>query len=243
MSGDAGMSHAVFLHGAGAWGGQWAIWQRVFEAAGWTTAAPDRAPAEEGVAATRLADHRLQVLQSLEAIEGRSVLIGASLGGLLALLVNEAASGASQCRAPKALVLVNPLPPAPWARQCPIGRRAGDVLPWHSEGRFSSSQRALPSSSFADQHWAFRHWRDDSAMLLREAAAGVLCARPRCPVLVIASEGDTDVPASVSAAFAAGIGASLLRVAGGHLEPVMGASASSVAASSLSWLNAAPSAA
>jgi pimeloyl-ACP methyl ester carboxylesterase len=244
---------ALFLHGAGAWGGQWAIWQRVFEAAGWRCAAPDLQPAAEGLAATRLDDYAAQALGAFERLRNdpvgqgdvAPVIVGASLGGLLALAA--AARLAERPHAarplqPSALVLVNPLPPAPWAAALPAFATAGDGVPWHSQGRFQSTARALPQASFADREFAFRHWRDESAAVLREARAGIPLPAPSIPLLLIASEGDADIPPAVSAALAEGLRASLMRLPGGHVDPVMGASAASAARVALAWLEAALSA-
>ena len=245
--------HAMFLHGAGAWGGQWAIWRRAFEAEGWRTAAPDRQPSSGGLAATRFDDHVAQCVDALASMSVAAgptedrvapVLIGASLGGLLALAVaaSRAGSGAgpsaSRPTAPRALILVNPLPPAPWARELPPRVIDGDVVPWHSQGRFASTVRAMPGAAFTDRRHAFHHWRDESAALLREAQAGVPLPAPDVPVLVIASDADADVPPSLSAAFAKAIGASFATVAGGHVEPVMGASAAHAATLAMAWLEA-----
>jgi pimeloyl-ACP methyl ester carboxylesterase len=218
---------ALFIHGAGASGGQWAIWRRVFEAEGWAVDTPDLQPAAAGLAATRFDD---DVVQAVAALESAPVdaLVGASLGGLVAL----AAAGRI---APRALVLVNPLPPAPLAAALPPLALDGAVVPWHSQGRFAGTRRALPEAGFSDRQLAFRQWRDESAAALREAHAGMTLPIPAVATLVIASEADDEIPPRVLADFAAGIGASLTRVPGGHLAPVMGASAAAAAQAALAW--------
>lgn len=223
---------ALFLHGAGAWGGQWAIWRRMFEAEGWHVDAPDFQPVAEGVAATRLNDYVAQAIAMIDAAP-RDVVVGASLGGLIAAAALTRAAPVSR---PRRLILVNPLPPAPWAADLAPFDAAGEVVPWHSQGRFASTQRALPASGFADQQLAFRHWRDESAAVLREAYAGIVLPESGVPTLVIASDADETIPPAVSAAYAAGIGASRCRVPGGHIAPVMGASAVAAARSALAWL-------
>ena len=257
---------ALLLHGAGAWGGQWTIWRRVLEAEGWQVDTPDLQPAASGIAATTLADYRAQVRAYASTQPDAFLLIGASLGGLLAVAcaheaLRDGDDAASTARGamprPGALVLVNPLPPAPFAAALPADASdapadAGDspstaayaprIRPWHSQARFDSTRRALSTSSFADQQIAFRHWRDESAMALREARAGlalpslerVLAA---LPTLVIASDDDADVPTALSARFAASTGASLLRVPGTHVDPVMGASAAAAARAALAWFD------
>lgn len=230
---------ALFLHGAGAWGGQWAIWRRVFEAEGWRVDAPDLQPAAAGLAATRLDDY---VAQAADAIRPAppTLLVGASLGGLVALAAARLVDRNAAASALQGLVLVNPLPPAPWSARLPpfvarFDAESRDVVPWRTQGRFDSTRRALRGASFADRQLAFRHWRDESAAVLREAHAGIVLPSPAVPVLVIASEADRDVPPEASAAFAHGIGADIARVPGGHVDPVMGATAAHAARIALAW--------
>ncbi|GAB3733130.1 hypothetical protein GCM10028794_10450 [Silanimonas algicola] len=223
---------ALLLHGAGAWGGQWAVWRRVFDAEGWRVDAPDFTPAPGGLADTRLQDYVDEAARWLETTPA-TALIGASLGGLVAAA---AAARVPEVIRPRALVLVNPMPPAPWADALPSLDAGGAVVPWRSMGRFASTQRALAGAGFADQHLAFRHWRDESAAVLREARAGVAVRSTGIPVLVIASDEDDDVPPMVSEAYARGIGASLCRLPGGHVAPVMGRSAAAAAGVAVAWL-------
>ena len=66
----------------------------------------------------------------------------------------------------------------------------------------ASTRRALPDADDATALFAFRHWRDESGAVLREAQAGIEVAAPRCPVLCIASAQDEDVPPALTAALA-----------------------------------------
>ena len=224
---------ALFFHGAGAWGGQWAIWRRIFEAEGWQVETPDFQSVAGGLAATQLDDYLAQAAAMIEA-SSLAALVGASLGGLLAVA---AGPRIAPLAGPDRLVLVNPLPPAPWAADLPAFDAMGDVVPWHSAGRFPSTRRALPDAGFSDQQFAFRHWRDESAAVLRRAYAGMSLPRPVVPTLIITSERDETIPPRVSAAYAEGIGASLCPVTGGHLAPVMGPSAVAAARAALAWLS------
>src|SRR5688572_28720195 len=92
---------ALMVHGAGGGGWEWNVWARVFAAHGWRVEAPDLQPVAAGLAATRLRDYAAQVAGSLARLPLPRVVVGASLGGLLAL----------RCAADAdALVLINPLP-------------------------------------------------------------------------------------------------------------------------------------
>src|ERR1017187_3801598 len=77
---------AMFIHGAGGGGWEWKAWVPVFEKAGWTCIAKDLMATRTGIEATRFSDYLAQVeAQALANGKGKLVLIGASMGGILAL--------------------------------------------------------------------------------------------------------------------------------------------------------------
>ncbi len=92
----------MMIHGAGGGAWEWNVWRGVFEAEGFACEVLDLAAAEGGIGATRFENYSGQV--GRVAREG-DVLVGASLGGLLALACAAAVR-------PAALVLVNAMPPA-----------------------------------------------------------------------------------------------------------------------------------
>lgn len=221
---------ALLLHGAGAGGWEWGIWGAVLEARGIRVATPDLVPAAGGLAATSLQDYRRQAIAALAALPAPRIAVGASLGGLLAL----DAAAAVGCAA---LVLVNPLPPLPEATALPPRTWPDGIVPWRRDARFASTVRAMPDADAGSRLLAFRHWRDESSRVLVKAHAGIRIEAPPCPLLVIASSADEAVPAALSAALAARLGGSLLRVDGGHLSPVLGAQAVCCATAAVEWLN------
>lgn len=217
------------LHGAGGGAWEWAVWRRVFEAAGHRVEVPDLVPAQDGLAGTGL-QHYLD--QSVQCAQGCNapVLVGASLGGLLAL-------GVASQRHCAALVLVNPLPTLPEAALLPPRPRYPDLVPWARDASLAGTRRAMPDADDATCAFAFRHWRDESGRVLNEARAGVSFAAPRCPILVLASDSDEDVPAAVSTALAGRLSATLLRVSGSHVGPLAGRAAASHARMVVDWLD------
>ena len=93
------------------------------------SSAPDLVPAASGLASTRFEDYRSQVIAWSRDPQERGsgcprVLVGASLGGLLALSVAAEIEAA-------ALVLVNPMPPAGIIAR-PLGEPHAAIRRWGS---------------------------------------------------------------------------------------------------------------
>lgn len=213
----------MFVHGAGGGGWEWSIWARVFAAAGIAVAAPDLRPAPAGLAATTLVDYSAQVSTWLEAVPAPRVLVGASLGGLLAAMNSGRAD---------ALVLVNPIPPA----GLPSAPARPSVVPWGRTASLAGTRRALPGADDAAALFAFRRWRDESGPVLDQAGAGVELAPPAVPVLLLVSDADLDVPPQASLDLAQAWGAPAWRVPGGHVDPLLGRDAPHLAHQTLAWL-------
>jgi pimeloyl-ACP methyl ester carboxylesterase len=220
----------LLLHGAGGGGWEWNIWSAQFAADGFDVAAPDLRPVAAGIEATRLDDYRAQALGAARALGEEPVLVGASLGGLLALSV------AAELRC-AAVVLVNPLPPQPEAARLPSRPASAPRVKWRSLGRFAQTVRAMPDADAAARLYAYRRWRDESGAALDAARGGIALDEPRCPVLVIASADDSDVPAELSLAMARRLDATVLTLCGSHVSPLLGHSAHEAARRALGWLN------
>ena len=223
------LRHAVLVHGAGGGAWEWNVWRAVFAARGIDVVAQDLRPVAAGLPATGLADYVAQVAEALQALPRPRAVVGASLGGLLAM----ACAGQAD-----ALVLVNPLPPAPWSSRMPA-REWNDVVAWGRDARLASTRRALPDSDEATALFAMRRWRDESGAVLRAARQGIEVAAPVCPVLCIVSGQDEDVPAAVTMELAKAWKATLLRLPmASHVGPLLGRSAAMVAEQAAAWLSA-----
>lgn len=217
----------VCIHGAGGGGWEYALWQPIFTAAGYTMLANDLQPAPVGLADTTFADYVEQVKGWLPA-EGRIILVGASMGGILALKVAEQIN-------PVALVLVNSVPPTD------VGvPRAGKPRPaivrW-ANGPLQETRAALFDSDDATIQWAWPQWRNESGAVLNEIAAGIAVQPPTCPTLVVLSEQDTDIPYQTGLALATWAKGDVTLYHGmSHVGPLLSRRSQEVAQTLLTWL-------
>jgi len=224
---------ALLLHGAGGGSWEWNIWCRVLRGAGFAPCPLDLEPVPAGLTHTRWDDYATQARDAAERLATPRIVIGASLGGLLALAVAESLRCA-------ALVLINPLPPLPEATGLPERDPYPAIVPWRRDARLAGTRRALPDADDLACLYAFRHWRDESGAVLNHARAGIAITAPACPVLVMASTNDQDIPAPISAALAKRMSASLLRIDGSHVGPLLGRPAADCARQAVDWLNSLP---
>jgi pimeloyl-ACP methyl ester carboxylesterase len=228
------MGTALFVHGAGGGAWEWNVWARVFAASDLAVHVPELQPVRAGLARTRLADYSAQVAGHLKKLrshdlDGKIVLVGASLGGLLALMNAELAD---------ALILVNPMPPAPVHPDSTARSDYPAIVPWGANATLENTRRALPDADEASCLYAFRRWRDESGAVLNDARAGIVVATAGRPILVMASECDQDVSAQSSTELAATLGADFLLIDGAsHVGPLLGRTAAELAERAVAWLN------
>ena len=226
---ENGAATVVCVHGAGGGGWEWAIWARVLAHRGFAVIAPDLKPSAGGVEKTAFADYRDQVLEWCRGAGEGSVLVGASLGGLLALAVAHAVR-------PAALILVNPLPPAGVLAR-PLHERWPALVPWARTRSLATTQRAMPDADDAARLFALRRWRDESGAVLNEARDGVAVEASRCPTLFLASEDDADIPPAAVRSLAVRFAADFRSIPGAsHVGPLLGRAAARVAAEASEWL-------
>jgi pimeloyl-ACP methyl ester carboxylesterase len=187
------------------------------------------APVGAGMTATAGRMEKSVAVMPAPAESATLILVGASLGGLLALKNAEYAD---------ALVLINPIPPSPLNTQLPEQSDYPAIIPWRTNASLESTRRALPDADEAAQLYAFRRWRDESGMVMNAARRGVAIQKSDCPTLVIASECDADVPAAASTALAQSLSADLHMVSqASHVGPLLGRNATCVAERVVEWLN------
>ena len=171
------------VHGAGGGAWEWLIWQRVFAAAGAQTHAFDLTA--NGALATTHYPHYLAQVCSQIALFQPNVLIGASLGGLLAA---ETANDAVRAGSVRALILA-----APMLKSGVSDRIDFPIKRWAHSTELAKTARALPDADSAAIAFAHARWRDESASVLNSAYAGRDFTSRRIPALMIIAENDCDV--------------------------------------------------
>lgn len=227
--------NVLCIHGAGAGGWEWHQWQRVISARRLIGSAPDLQPSANGLAQTRFVDYRAQVVEWARRQAVRHeipvVLAGASLGGLLALSVAAEVDAA-------AVILINPVPPAGIVAT-PLGKPYPALVHWGRQRSIESTRRAMRDADAAACLYAFRRWRDESGLVLEQARLGIPIEFPRCPVLVLASQHDDDIPMVVSRALANRCSGDFELLAGcTHVGPLLGTDAARIAVRAIDWLTA-----
>ncbi len=210
----------ILIHGAGGGAWEYALWQPVFTAAGYRVVAHDLLPVAAGLAATTFDDYLAQVISWVPAGEP-IILVGASMGGILALQVAAAIN-------PAALVLVNSVPP--YGVGMPrIGKQHPAIVGW-ANGPLAETRAALFDSDDATIQWAWPRWRDESGAVLNQIAAGIPTQPPTCPTLVVLSEHDTDIPYQTGLALAHWAAADVMLYHGmSHVGPLLSRRAREVA--------------
>jgi pimeloyl-ACP methyl ester carboxylesterase len=212
----------VLVHGAGGGGWEWDKWRAPFAQAGWRFVAPDLVPTKGGLAKTTLDDYVRQVVGWCPK-EGPVVLVGASMGGLLAL------KAAERVR-PAAVVLVNAVPPGGTG-----GKTYPEIVRW-ANGPLKDTRDSMPDSDEKTIQFAWKRWRDESGGVMTALSRGVPVARPTCPVLVVIGQNDTDIAPTKSRATAAAYDADVLEYAGmSHVGPLLGTRGPEVASTVLAW--------
>ncbi|MEJ2061410.1 MAG: alpha/beta fold hydrolase [Gammaproteobacteria bacterium] len=220
----------LFIHGGGGGGWEWARWLPCFRVAGFSTRAPTLQPSAAGLTHTRFEDY-LDQLQATAVRCDQPILIGASLGGLLALKLAEHVPAS-------AIVLVNSLPPVGTRGWQPQKHYPARVA-WSRKTRLEDTRAAMPEADEDTVWWAHARWRDESGAVLNTAYAGVSVTPPSCPVLILNGERDRTVPWKIGETMARDLNAEFIRLPGAsHLGPLLGPQAQAVARTALEWLHA-----
>lgn len=222
------MRTVVLIHGAGGGGWEYDLWKPVFERAGYRFIAKDLEPVSGGLEKTTFGDYVSQVKSWVPRGES-PVLIGASMGGILALKVAEDVK-------PTAVVLVNSVPPA----GVPTARTPKDKYPavvkW-ANGPLAETRDAMPDSDEATIQKAWKKWRDESGTVMNTLNDRVSVRKPAGPVLVVIGANDTDISPETSRNVAEWASADIHQYRNmSHVGPLLSRRAPEVADSIITWL-------
>lgn len=222
------------VHGAGGGAWEWLIWQRVFSAAGVQSHAFDLMP-NGALEKTHYTDYVTQVRRQIQEYEP-SVLIGASLGGLLAAEALVGEQIINQASTVRALILA-----APMLKTGVAGTEiAAPLKRWAHASEFSKTARALPDADSASIAFAHARWRDESASVLNSAYAGRDFPIAKRAGLMLIAEQDQDVPEAGLRTWAFSEQMDVHRVRGAsHAGLLLGGFAAATAELALRWVVAA----
>ena len=216
----------VMIHGAGGGGWEYDLWKPVFQRAGYRVVAKDLEPVGS-LKETHFEDYLRQV-QFWRPAGGKVVLIGASMGGILALR-------AAEQEPPAAIVLINGVPPA-GIRPPSTDAPAPPTVKW-ADGPLRDTEFSMPDSDRKTILWAWKKWRDESGAVLNEIRRGIPAGLPKCPSLVVIGEKDTDILPVWSRQVAEWAGSDVRAYRDmSHVGPLLGTRATHVARDIISWL-------
>ena len=220
-AGRARPRSVLLVHGM--WGGAWYLRNYLYAAAqaGWDAWAVDLrghggSPVPGGLGRVGLLDYVTDVRRCLDRL-GEAVLVGHSMGGLIAQKVAEGGGIA-------AAILITSAPPRGLsALRWPVLSRMARYAPAMLADRpFGVSRRHadalfLNGLTREQRDWAFPRFGLESGRVARELALGGLAvdaAAVRCPTLVLGAEHDRITPAALQRRIAARYRADYREAAG-----------------------------
>jgi non-heme chloroperoxidase len=208
-AGRARSRSVLFVHGM--WGGSWYLRNYLYTAAaaGWDAWAVNlrghgESPAPGELGRVSLGDYVDDVRRCLEHL-GEAVLVGHSMGGLIA---QKAAEGGGVAAA---VFLTSAPPRGILALRWPVLSRMGRYLPAMLAGRAFTVRRgdadALILNGLVPEQrdWAFSRFGAESGRAARELAVGGLAVDAgalRCPTLVVGAEHDRITPPAMQRSIA-----------------------------------------
>lgn len=217
----------VMIHGAGGGAWEYDFWTSTFRKGGFHTISKNLNPINGRYQDTTFQDYKNQVIEWIPN-QQRPILIGASMGGILALSVSPIVN-------PKAIILINPVPPVGFRK--PPNTSYPLLIKWEN-GPLKDSIDAMPDSDQETIIWAHKLWRNESGTVLNTISnPGINIQNPDCPILMVISEADTNILPETSKKLAQHLNAdTLLLPKTSHVGPLLGKNAESIAKSALNWL-------
>lgn len=189
---DAGHAPVVLVHGAANSAAVWSFWQEALGAHGWSSYAVDlRGHGQSGqmnLSQTSMADYVLDVRSLVAELARRPVLMGWSMGGLVAMMA--AANGTAA-----ACVGLAPSRPAE-SVDTSLTPRSGEFGPeeYGITSRNPEDQPAMPDLDSEERSIALESLCRESPYARDERKAGVVVETLPCPLLIVTGTADTQWP-------------------------------------------------
>jgi pimeloyl-ACP methyl ester carboxylesterase len=184
----------VLIHGAANAAAVWTFWQRDLAAAGWPSYAIDLrghgASTPIDLSSTSMADYAADARALLGQLAAEPVVMGWSLGGLVALMV-AAVGGARAC------VALAPSAPTR-GRNVEALLRTGVFGPeeYGIRTRDPEQQRGMPDLDLEERRIALGSLGSDSRYARDDRQAGIVIERLPCPLLIVTGTNDRQWPIS-----------------------------------------------
>jgi pimeloyl-ACP methyl ester carboxylesterase len=209
--------HVVLIHGTWCRGGSWGPTRAAFEERGYTVHTPTlryhELPLQEGamkIAPLSMRDYTDDLVALVDSLDSPPLLVGLSLGGLLAQLVaarTRHAGVVAACPSPAAGTMVNPmrfrgavslvgrhyLQPRPWAK--PLYPHWGRFRRWIANAQTEEVAREFFADLVCESGRAYCELL--FPYLGRGKAVAVNFAAVKSPVLLIRGECDRLIPSPV----------------------------------------------
>jgi pimeloyl-ACP methyl ester carboxylesterase len=188
---DGGRPPLILVHGAANSARVWSFWQGELARLGWSSHAVDLrghgASAAVDLGATRMADYADDVIAFARSLRHPPVLIGWSMGGLVAMMA------AAACSA-RACVGLAPSTPARTV-DASVSLRGGVFSPeeYGIVDRDPDHQPAMADLDRAERVIALEALGSESRLARDERKAGVVVDVP-CPMLIVTGTTDTQWP-------------------------------------------------
>lgn len=183
----------ILVHGAANSALVWTCWQEPLAARGWASHAVElRGHGGEpyDLSRTTMQDYADDVLAAIAALDARPVVMGWSMGGLVALMA-AAQSDALAC------VALAPSTPARSA-DAAAAIREGVFGPefYGITSRDPADQPAMPDLDIEERKIALASLRKESRLARDERKRGIVIAALPCPLLIVTGSADRLWPAS-----------------------------------------------
>lgn len=182
----------VLVHGAANSALVWTYWQAALAERGWPSYAVDLRnhgkSAAAGLANTSMRDYADDVLSVVRELARPPVLLGWSMGGLVAIMA-AARCDAAACVGLAPSVLARAVDPS-------VPLRSGEFGPeeYGITSRDVDDQPAMPDLDLEERRVALDSLASESRRARDERKAGIVIDSLRCPLLIVTGGGDRQFP-------------------------------------------------